>query len=368
MSNRENQKELKIIEEEAAPSEEVLRLKGDEEAIAAKPVDRLPVAPPPEEATRLDAGETGDERRTHEPDIDVIIDAEEEAADPEEEWVGARKPAPYGWFVMIALIVVLAVLGSTLVGDKDEPTTGEVAREAASDRNEADIIAEREAKALVEEVEGRITSYLAADTVDGMLPHVRHPDRVGPLIREWYKGRDQKPREFRGLMVFEPLNFGTSTFWKAVVSVGSGDGGQEELEPILLEQTGIDSVRIDWETSVRHQPIPWDEFVSDRPEGAPMDFRVKVAPDLRGFYSHEFSDDQVWRGFELTAPDSEDFVIGYLKRNSDLERKMYELYLDNGRRAMALILRLSIPEGTQSPRGVVIEEIVSPHWLILDAE
>jgi hypothetical protein len=331
-------------------------------------VDRLPVAPPPEEATRLDAGGTDEERRTHEPDIDVIIDAEEEARDPEEEWVGTRKPVPYGWFVLIALIVVLAVVGSTMVGRNDEPGTGEVAREAASERVEADVTAELEAEALVAEVEGRITRYLAAGTVEELLPHVRHPDRVEPLIREWYRNRNIEPREFRRLMVFEPLNIGTSTFWKSVVTVASGNGDQEELEPILLEQTGPDSVRIDWETSVRHQPMPWDEFVSERPEDKSMDFRVKVAPDLRGFYSHEFRDDQVWRGFELTAPDAEEFMIGYLKRGSDLERKMYELYLDNGKRAMTLILRLSIPEGTQSPRGVVIEKIVSPHWLIVDSD
>lgn len=367
MSNREDEKELRIIEEEAAPSEEVLRLKGDEEVVEAKPVDRVPVAPPPEEATRLDAGEVEEERRTHEPDIDVIIDAEEESQDPEEEWVGARKPVPYGWFILIALIVVLAVIRSTMVGDKDQPTTGEVAREAAIDRNESDVIAEREATALVEEVESRIALYLAAEKVEDMIPHVRHPERVAPLMRKWYEDRTREPRDYRGLVVFEPLNFGTSTFWKVVATVNSANGGQEEMEPILLEQLADDSVRIDWETAVRHQPMPWDVFVSDRPEGKAMDFRVNVAPDLRGFHSHEFSDDQLWRGFELTAPDSDALVIGYLKRNSDLERRMYELYLDNGRRSMALILRLSIPEGTQSPLGVVIDGIVSPQWLVLDA-
>lgn len=365
MSDREDEKQLRIIEEEDAPSEEVLRLKGSEQVVEAKPVDRVPVAPPPEKATRLDAGEVEEERRTHEPDIDVIIDAEEESHDPEEEWVGARQPVPYGWFVLIALIVVLAVIASTMVGDKDQPTTGEVAREAAIDRNESDAIAEREAAALVEEVENRIALYLAAETVEEMIPHVRHPERVAPLMRKWYEDHNREPLEFRGLVVFEPLNFGASTFWMAVAMVGSAEGRQEEMS-ILLEQFADNSVRVDWETAVRHQPMPWDVFANDRPEGKAMNFRVNVEPDLAGFHSHEFSDDQLWRGFELTAPDSEALVIGYLKRNSELERKMYELYLDNGRRSMALILRLSIPEGTQSPLGVVIDGIVSPRWLILD--
>jgi hypothetical protein len=33
----------------------------------------------------------------------------------------------------------------------------------------------------------------------------------------------------------------------------------------------------------------------------------------------------------------------------------------------SILVRLRIPEGSVSPRGVVIERVVAPRWVILDA-
>lgn len=356
-----------MVEEEDSPSEEVLRLEEQGEGATAKPVDRLPVAPPPEVATRLDFDEVDDERRSHEPDIDVIIEGREKSADPEEEWTATRRPVPYGWFVLIALVVGAALVVSTMVGRPDGPSESEVVREAAVERGQADEEAEREARALVEEVESTIAGFLAADEVDDLLPHVRHVDRVRPLIEGWYERREMTPRAFDRLVVFEPINFGMSSFWKAVVTVETAGGQREEMEPMLLEQFEDGSVKVDWETAVCHQPMPWEEYVRQLPEGSSMDFRVVLEPDLAGFYSHEFQDEEVWRVFQLSAFGSDDFVFGYLRRGSELEREIYELFLENQQGPLSLLLRLSRPEGARSPRGVEIEEVISPQWLIIEA-
>lgn len=370
VSERESDARLRVVDDEASPSEEVLRLKKDrrEDKVAAEPVARVPVAPKPEEAMRLDVGEVEDERRTHEPDIDVIIDGREESVDPEEEWTREHKPVPYGWFVLIAVAVIVAVVAATMAGRSDEPTETERAREASVERSEAKEADEREAAELVAAVERRIDAYLRADSVEALLPHVRHRERVEPLARQWYESHEFEPRGLDEMVVFEPINLEGRTFWKALVTIDGGAAGDQESEPILLEQFDDGSVRVDWETSVCFQPMAWDDYVRDRPEGEPMDFRVMVAPDAGGLYSHEFRDESKWRAFRLTTRGSDEYAIGYLRRGSRMESRIYDLFVENRGRPLALVVRLARPAGTLSPRGVVMEELLSPHWLLVDPE
>ena len=68
----------------------------------------------------------------------------------------------------------------------------------------------------------------------------------------------------------------------------------------------------------------------------------------------------------LTALDSDETLFGYAKKTEQASRDILEiLNLNHGKRA-SLILRLSIPEGLQSRRGVVIEKMLSPRWLHVD--
>lgn len=357
-----------MIEEAEEPGEEVLRLRRDpsEAPAKAEPVARLPTPPAPEIPTRLDAGKPAEERRSHQPDIDVIIDGHEESADPEKEWSGKRQPVPYGWFVLIAILVGLAVAGSIMVGRPEAPTEAELAQETAVGRAETAEVETRDARALVEAVEQRITAYLAAGDIEALLPHVRHAERVAPLMERWYARHDFKPVRFEQLVVFEPVNIGTRSFWRALVSVTGPDGAKEELAPIVLEQTGRRSALIDWETSVCYQPMDWDDYVTERPEGTSMDFRVVCAYDPAGLYSHEFQDEREWRCFRLTTRDGDEYAFGYVRRESELESRLYDLFQQNRGVPPSLLLRLSRPQGTLSPRGVIIEEIVSPHWVIVD--
>ena len=370
MKEREGKRELRVIEEDEGPSEEVLRLKRDAEGdrVEAQPVARLPVAPSPEIATRLDAGAPAVEKRSHEPDIDSIIEETDTVPDPEETWNDQRRPAPYGWFVLVAILVALAVAWVILVNHRDGPTGTALAREVAIEQAEEDQRETEQARALVENVEHTLAAYLAAERIEEMLPHVRDPERVAPLMEKWYARHEIKPLRFERLSVFEPVNIGTRSFWKTLATVSTPDGGSRDLAPILVEQTGKTTARVDWETAVCYQPMPWDEFVTTRPEDTPLDFRVVCEYDRAGLYSHEFEDDEVWRCFLLTALDSDEYAFGYLRIDSDLDHRMYELYVRNRGRAPSLILRLNRPKGTLSPRGFIIEDIVSPHWVILGNE
>jgi len=112
------------------------------------------------------------------------------------------------------------------------------------------------------------------------------------------------------------------------------------------------------------QPMPWDDFARQRPTGEAWDFRVYAQPD--NFYSHEFADSNQWVCFRLMAPDSEQALFGYARVGSAAAVELLDLVQSGGGGKVSVILRLGVPEGLKSRRGVVIEKVVSPRWLYLD--
>jgi len=70
--------------------------------------------------------------------------------------------------------------------------------------------------------------------------------------------------------------------------------------------------------------------------------------------------------FRLTALDSEETLFGYAAVDSLEAQTLLQLMEANGGRKTSMILRLGIPEGLQSRRGVMIEKVISPRWIYLD--
>lgn len=156
--------------------------------------------------------------------------------------------------------------------------------------------------------------------------------------------------------MFQPAMLDGVPFW--VVRAEVEDGAPENL---LLEQIGEADAKVDWETHVCHQPIPWDRYVNERPAGVSMDFRVWAVRDTH--FSHEFSDSGRWLCFRLTAKDSDEYLFGYAPADSEVA-KVLDTYCAGAPKNLAtVILRLHIPESSASPRGVVIEKMVEPRWI-----
>lgn len=360
-ARRDDKKSLKIVEEDSSDEEDVLRLKGG--SAEAERVARIQKAPEPEQATRIGGLAPEVDRRSQEPDIDVIIDSPDTAPDPETFWSkdGRAKPAPYGWFVLILLIVGLAVVASTMLGPEEAVSETDIAREASVEKIEENQVADAEAREVVEAAEETLAKYLAVGSVEELLPLVRQRERVEPLIRDWYSRHPFQPQTFERLTRFSSVNIARHSFWQTVSMVEEGG-----TAIVLLEELPDAKILVDWETSVRYQPMDWEAFVQDRPEVERLEFRVLAEPDLAGLYAHEFSNEDLWRGFVLSTRDSPEYLIGYASRGTPLEKNLIEAYRRNGWKPVALVLSLSRPAGTQSPRGVVIEDLISPHWVIAE--
>ena len=362
LRRKQKKVKLKTVEERPEHADVVVRLgKGKEEEDTSPPVRIGPAKPVVAPSAASDA--TPREFRSHQPDIDALIDkpfantSDENAELSWGEEAYIRRHRPWGWLLLAGLCIAGFVVWS-LLSLKESGQVRESIRVQAHQAVSDEASEQREAEMLVRGMESAIRAYFTAATIESRLRWVRFPARVEPLMREYEKTHPVTPSPVHMIRVMQPLSIENSTnFWMASVVLASGN--RHEL---VIEATDA-GPQIDWETMVCHQPMPWDEFATRRPVGKSMDFRVHARPDT--FYSHEFHDETQWACYRLSAPDAEQVVFGYVRRSSDTEAAIAPL--TTGVRPASLILRLQIPPGLKSPMGVVIESIRSPRWLYLTA-
>lgn len=353
---------LRVIDEHATEPPEIVRL--GKRGASVEAVERLPGAGAREVAARLESEERQlFEGRSQEPGVEAILDQEPLVENVEQPWGiddGKLAGVPYGWFVLIVVMLVGAGAWSVHQMMRGEERL-EVHHGVVREKVAQDVQEEKSARIFVEQVERAAAAYLAAETLEGVLPWVRDPQRVKPLIEAEWRVRPKRALKFERMTMFQPQDFGGRTFWVVAIEVRDA-----ETQTMIVEQVGSTGVKIDWETHVCHQPIEWDRYVAERPAGQALEFRVRVAADQH--FSHEFSDSNRWSCFRLTAKGSENHLFGYAVAGSEEEKAMIDAILRSPSRMASLILQLRIPVDCQSPRGVVIERVVSDQWLRLGSE
>ncbi|WP_035614961.1 hypothetical protein [Haloferula sp. BvORR071] len=358
---------LRVVDDDGSDApQSVVRLKpqgGPGTPAPAEPSLKVAPMPAPAEAPeRLEVeGRENFDGRSIEPGIEAILETPEEQESLEQAWGGEGtrlKGLPYGWFVLISLLVLGAGVWSFRAMRQGEAKV-EQAHEGAREKEAEDEHEDAVARRLVDAVEKTVRDYLAADTMSAILPLVRDPERVKPLIEDFWKRKPPVKTKYLRLGLFRPETLDGKPFWVVQAEVGGG-----QMQSLLLEQIGDDQVKVDWETNVCYQPIPWDRYVKGRPTGA-MDFRVWITRDVH--FSHEFSDSGKWRCFRLSTRDSDEMLYGYAQAGSEVVRAL-EAYCDSAPGNVATaILSLRVLEQSASPRGVVIEKMVEPRWVKVGA-
>lgn len=320
----------------------------------SKVVQRLQVS------TKEDA-----KNRSFEPDIDVLIDSLDEPAPELEQAWGEKsltpQPVPWGWFVLLGLILSGAILWSLGRVNHAEDQAVKIEETTKSIFTEDDT-QEREAEALVDTIEKTIKQFVESPTIDQRLKLSRHPERVGPLMGKFYDDR-QTPNLSEPVAMIDALQPVTldnvASFWMASIHLKNN-----QKKNLILEVMPSGAIGIDWETFVNYQPMKWDDFATQRPKGTSLDFRVYVESD--NFFSHEFANARRWNSFRLTALDSEEVVFGYSEVDNETSKALLAMISQSGSERVPVILRLAIPDGLQSRQGVIIEKLICNRWIFVN--
>lgn len=356
----EPEPKLRVIDENSEEPSTVVRLGARGASVV--PVERKSGRKVEEAPERLEREvHENFEGRSQEPGVEAILEQQGPAENIEQPWGvgdGRLVGVPYGWFVLIVLALVGAGVWSLMAMRQGEMKL-EVDHGAVREMVAKEEDATKDAAALVDRVEEVVAAYLRAETIEEILPWVRHPERVRPMIEEAWKTEPKRRMIFERMIMFQPANLAQRPYWVVRAEVKD-----EDMQNLLMEQTGESEVKIDWETHVCFQPMPWAAFAAERPEGEALDFRVWAVPDQ--LFSHEFTDSRKWKCFRLTAKGAEEHLFGYVLAGSDACRELESVCRNSAGQKASVILRLRIPEGSVSPRGVVIEKTVAPRWQILD--
>ena len=356
--------ELRTVDDSPAPVVPVIRLETDETGNRAAAVRLKIAAEEPDVSQRLSIPDRAEyETRSHQPGIEAIIEADLPNPDLfESDWGNAstqQKHIPWGWFVLIGLLLSGAALWSLSRVREAAPLAKQVQSETVT-MLEEDAKEIQEASQLLERIETRIRRFFKTESVEARSRMARHPRRVAPLMAAHYAKEPMIPRTVVQIRRLEPLTLGPNTnFWLSVVELDN-----HKTTNLIIEVPPNGEPLVDWETLVCYQPMDWNTFSIERPINTSFDFRVYLQAD--NFYSHEFADSTKWACFRLTALGGDEPVFGYAKANEAVARDLTALLNQNRGRPCSVILRINIPEGLQSRSGVVIEKLVNPRWLYLD--
>ena len=357
--------QLRPVDEDAEPPAPIRLLNRE---TAWKETDGKPIrlGPQPQDAEvnrrlNLPSKEDG-ELRTHQPGIEAIIEANAPSPDLlEQNWgvtSSRRNPIPWGWFALIGLAITGAVVWS-LTRVREADVQADQLRTITASTLSNSQKADEEAGQVIDRINATLRDYFNATSVDALAPLVRHRERVTPLLRQYYANQPVFRSRLKTVQLFRPLTLNNSAnFWMITVNLANG-----QSHNLIVEILDSGEARIDWETLVCYQPLPWDDFATQRPTGTSLDFRVYVERD--NFYSHEFANSENWTCYRLTAADSTETLFGYAPAGSELALTLNHQIDTNDTHKATLILRLAIPELLNSRRGVVIEKLLSNHWLYL---
>lgn len=306
----------------------------------------------------------------------MMADTAADYMDPEDQdaqWIREAaasqvRAVPFGWFILLILIFGGVLFwGAIQMWSSEE--TPKVSKEPSKETTGfegaqiGDFInpkdeenQKKEAELGYQRMERTIKTYLGAATLDEKVKHVRHRERVEPLMRDYYTRNAVLVREYETISEYHIVSLDNHPFIAVRADLTDGDS-----LPLLLEEKD-DEFKIDWESEVSYQPIALKQFREERPQGA-TDFRFYVMPDR--FYAYEFRDESKWRCYKLTARNSEEYFFGYLERGSLLEQEMNKVTAWDPLKKpniVPLLLRVSFPPAGRGLRTLRIEEIVSKRW------
>jgi hypothetical protein len=329
-------------------------------------VVRQRVKAPPAPDARLEVPDTSDAetKRSHEPGVEAIIESPAlDAATGEAVWgeSSGRHPLPWGWFVLLGLVIAGAVAWSVKTILEARHEISQEQQQVVTAVSVAEATDEELARNL-ERLNTTVRAFCEARTPEDLAEHIRHRERVLPLMRDHYQRHPYRRMGYQRYRSVQAALLDTGRpFWIASVTIGDGSTKQ-----LLVEETENGVFQVDWETAVTYQPMPWDDYALDRPADTLLDFRVTVVED--NFFSHEFADAERWASFRLTVPGATEFLWGYAQRGSETERIIRAVLEASGNpaRPASMILRLGLPAGMASRRGVVIDKVLSPRWVFID--
>lgn len=207
----------------------------------------------------------------------------------------------------------------------------------------------------IQAVEDVVKGFLRAKNVEEMKQWIRDPERVGPLLDLYYGKVDFETEGFESLNKLEVSYRGnlvnttvqTADFLSTPIAVERMVSGNEE------------TYRVDWESWVGYCDFTAMEMRSRKPT---QPFLMRVILEPASYYNYEFKDDKKWRSYGIETRESEFSFLGYVARDSELDKKI-QLLLKNAARTSCLIEAAYHPDARAKDQLEIVD-FISEGWIL----
>ncbi len=204
--------------------------------------------------------------------------------------------------------------------------------------------------------------YWKALTVEERVSHVYAPERVKPLMEDFYdrqKETDPDHHELRQKSRFMLDGREEILYFNFASKRATG------FVEVAMRRGQNGRFLVDWESLTGFTSPGFAELKKLKPT-TPTQVRAFVR--LVDHYTHEFTDSTRYLCVKMTASNGADTLYGYAERHSELGKWLEEI-LENTRKGNSLsghTLMVNFPENAQSDECVLIQRVIAARWLILD--
>ena len=282
------------------------------------------------------------------------------------------------WLIVASIITGVVVVFFGLLMTGDEGNNGNDSKFVAPSDSDPEVVPNHELAnnemlidkaddevdevlnvAMVEEVMVPvIEAFLTAESMDGALRWVRHPDRTEPRMESFY-AEGYESKGFRGVTA--------GGYGEHIMRRGRWVRLGVKLDDfttklIWLAKNPTGEWRVDWESWVGWSDTSLNEIVESKLIGT---FEVRVLVSLVDYYNFDFSDESAWTSYSLRNQVGDRPVYGYIKRGieGDIQLGLHEEI--NYRR---FILRVQRPANKRVSNQVEILEVIEEGWLKTNEE
>lgn len=201
--------------------------------------------------------------------------------------------------------------------------------------------------------------FLAAASVEELLPLIRNADRLEPEIRRYYADGKVDKMELTGLRVARESRVGEVRALTLLIQT------KTFVRQLLNVCETADGLKVDWESWVGQSSMPWAEMMEKKPTDPVL---VRVMLSYVEYYNMDFSDDKKWGSCRLLSPDGEHVLYGYVLLGSDEQDKLFRLLAGDPSAENRVSLIIRYPEGARASNQVIVDRIVAESWLIPDTK
>jgi hypothetical protein len=274
--------------------------------------------------------------------------------------VGKQQAFRMGWLLMVGVFLLAGLLGWLGYTMKRQPeTSGQIALPDVTEIVLPEVPVASPSWYDMEAVEKLSRAFLAATSVEELLPLIRDTERLEPAIRRYYPEGKLEKMELTGLGVVQDSMQGE---WRAVTLYIDAKSFPRLFLNVCETADGL---KVDWESWVGHSLMPWEEIIEKKPTDPVL---VRVMLSGVDYYNMDFSNDAEWRSCRMLSPDGEDLLYGYVRVGSDEEVAIIRTVSSDptGNHRMSLMIRY--PAGARSKNQVIIDRVVADKWLIPDTK